>query len=152
MNTEERASKLLLELGVSIPIRTPGFLRKQGKPRSITMHAPTYGGIIRIANKYLAMGVTYEEVKEYTVEENLRFYSEHGVAMSQMIAFAVCGSYLRGRLFNKAVAWFLRWRVHPLMLQEAWFQLITLLDTRSFHNIIKSVEMINLMKPRLSHD
>lgn len=144
-------SKLLLDLGVSVPIRTPRFLKKKGKSRQITLYTPTYGGMMRIANKYLSMGVVYEQIKDYTLEENLKFYCKHGKAMSEMVAYAVCRGYLKGMLFNKLIAWWLRWFVHPAFLQEAWFQMITLIDTKSFHFIIRSAQMINLTSPKLSH-
>lgn len=38
-----------------------------------------------------------------------------------------------------------------MFLQEAMFQFLTMLDPKSFQTTINSVEMINPMKPNLSH-
>lgn len=149
--TEYNASRLLLEVGVAIPVRTPGFLRKKGKPWSVTMRAPTYGNLIRIANLYLSMGIKYEDYRNATLEENLKFYCEHGRVLSRMVAYAILPGRVTGRIFNRVVAWWLRWFVHPVMLQEAWFQMLSLLDVKSFQTIIRSAAKINLMTPRLSH-
>lgn len=149
---EIKASKLILEMGVSVPIGTPSFLRRRGRVWKVTMRAPGYGGMMRISKKYLEMGVTYEEIKENTLEENMKLYSEKGKLMSEMIAYSLVRGYLSGKFLNKAVAWWLRWCVHPIFIQEAWFQLISLVSTVDFQSIIRSAEMINVMKPILSHD
>lgn len=146
------ASKVILDLGVAIPVRTPGFLRKKGKPWTVVMRTPTYGNLIRIANLYLSMGVKHEEFKDYTLEQNLKFYREHGKTMSRMVAYTLIPGRIPGEKLNRTVAWWLRWFVHPVMLQEAWFQMLSLMDVRSFHDIIRSAAKINLMTPRLSHN
>ena len=147
---EFNASKVILDLGVAIPVRTPGFLRKKGKPWTVVMRSPSMGNLIRISNIYLSMNVKHEELKDYTLEQNLKFYCDHGKALSQMVAYAIIPGLLSGRIFNKIIAWWLRWFVHPVMLQEAWFQMVSLLDAKSFHTIIRSAAKINLMTPKLS--
>jgi hypothetical protein len=149
--TPLNASKIILELGVAIPVRTPGFFRRKGKPWTVVMRTPTYGTLIRIAGLYLSMRVKYEQFKDYTLEENLKFYYSHGKTMSRMVAYSIVPGLVSGRILNRIVAWLLRWFVHPVMLQEAWFQMLTLLDVKSFHDIIRSAAKINLMAPRLSH-
>ena len=96
------------------------------------------------------MGVTYNDMKEYTFEQNMQFIAEHGVTISRIVAYTLVRSKFLGRLLNRPVAWWLRWRVHPMFLQEAMFQLLTMLDPKSFQTIISSVEMVNPMKPNLS--
>ena len=137
-----KASALMLDMGVAIPVRPFKYLYRKRKPMSVVM---------RMANLYLRIGVTYEEMKAYTFEQNMQFISEHGVTVSRIVAYTVLRSILLGRLFNRFVAWWLRWRVHPMFLQEAMFQLLTMIDLKSFQTIISSVEMVNPMKPNLSH-
>ncbi len=151
MNKEElMASELLLDLGVSIPIRPLRFFNKKKKLKDIVIRRPYMGGLIRIANKFLKIGVTYEELKEYDMQQNLEFITMHGREVSEIVAVAIlrgCFSYV---LFHKIVSWYLRWRVHPVFLSEAFFQLVTHVDISPFKNIIKSAQKINLLKPKLS--
>lgn len=146
-----KASALLLDMGVAIPVRPFKYLYRKRKPMSVVMRTPGLGNLMRIANLHLRIGVTYAEMKEYTFEQNMQFIAEHGVAVSRIVAYAVVRGKLRGRLFNGLVAWWLRWRVHPMFLQEAMFQFLTMLDPKSFQTIISSAEMTNPMKPNLSH-
>ena len=152
MNGKEefRGSELLLDLGVSVPYRPLGFLFKK-KRHSVTMHTPGAGGMIRIANKYLRMGVKYEEIKEYTFEQRMEFIAAHGRAISEMVAYTIVRGYFLGWILNKPVAWWLRWRVHPAYLEEAMIQMLSLLDITSFSNTIKLAQAVNLMTRRLSH-
>lgn len=147
---ELKASERLLDLGVAVPILTPRFLRKRRKPRRITLYTPTYGSLLRISRLYLRMGITAAQVRDCNREENLRLMAVHGKTVSRIVAHALVRGWFWGRLLNGAVAWWLRWRVHPLMLQEAWFQMMNLLPIDPFWNIIRSAEKVNLMKPRLS--
>lgn len=147
---ELRASELLLDLGVSVPVRPLRFLFSK-KRRSVTMRTPGAGGMIRIANKYLKMGVTYDEMKMFDFDERMRFVAEHGRQVSELVALAIVRGYILGRLLNKPVAWWLRWRVHPAYLNEAMMQLLTNLDITSFFDTIRSAQAMNLMTRRLSH-
>lgn len=90
-------------------------------------------------------------MKDYTVEQNIEFIAKHGKAVSYIVAGAIARGYFTYRLFGWLVAWWLRWRVHPVFLSEAMYQLMDNIDIRPFSNIIKLAEAINLMKPRLSH-
>lgn len=146
---EFKAAGLLLDVGVAVPLRRLNYLQNK-KTRHVVMHTPTQGGLIRIARKYLSMNVNYEAIKNYTFEQNMEFIARHGKLVSEMVAYTLVRGYLSGILFCKPVAWWLRHRVHPLMLQEAWFQMLSLLDIDSFRIIIKSARILNPMKPRLS--
>lgn len=150
-NPELRACGVLLDLGVSVPVRPLNYLQKKN-PRHIVMHTPCQGSLMRISRKYLEMGVKYEDIKEYTFEQNMEFIAKHSEAVSQMVAYTIVRGYLAGLLFVKPVGWWLRHRVHPAFLQEAWFQMLSLLDVTSFQFIISSAGRMNLMKPRLSRN
>lgn len=145
-----KASALMLDMGVAVPVRPFKFLYSKRKPRRVIMRTSGLANLMRIANLYLRMGVTYNEMKEYTFEQNMQFIAEHGVTISRIVTYTLVRSKFLGRLLNRPVAWWLRWRVHPMFLQEAMFQLLTMLDPKSFQTIISSVEMVNPMKPNLS--
>jgi len=145
-----KASALILDMGVAIPVRPFKYLTRKRRPMHVVMRTPGLGGLMRIANLYLGMGVSYEDLKDYTYEQNMRFIRQHGVTISRIVAYTLVRGRLAGRWLNRPVAWWLRWRVHPLFLQESMFQLLTMLNPQSFQTIINSVELINPMKPSLS--
>lgn len=140
----------MLDMGVAIPVRPLKYLYRKRKPCRVIMRTPYAGTIMRINRLYLELGVTYEELKDYTFEQNAAFMAEKGKTVSRMVAYTLVRGWLTGRLLNRAVAWWLRWRVHPMMLEEAMFQLLTMLDKEGFHNTIKLARKMNLMKPNLS--
>lgn len=149
-NEELRASGLLLDLGVSVPIRPLGFLFRK-KRHSLTMRTPALGGLIRIARRYLSLGVTVKEMRSWSYEQNMDFIAHHGREVSKLVACAIVRGWISGPLLCKPVAWWLRWRVHPAYLHEAMLQLLELLDVKSFSITIKSAQMMNVMTRRLSH-
>lgn len=149
---ELKASGLLLDLGVSIPVRPLRFLNLRTKPRPIVIRHPTAGGLVRMSEQRLKIGISHEELKNYTVDQNIEFIARHGKAVSLIVAGAIVGSYFGYKLFGRFVAWWLRWRVHPAFLSEAMFQFFDNVDVRPFTNIIKLAELVSLTKPRLSHE
>jgi hypothetical protein len=109
------------------------------------------GGLIRMTQKWLSTGVSLEAMKDYSPDDNIALVAKHGRTMSEIVAMSIVRGYLTYRLFGWVVAWWLRWRVHPVFLSEAVYQLMDNLDMRPFTNIIKSVHLTNQMRPRLSH-
>jgi len=152
MHAEElKASGLLLDLGVSIPIRPLRFLNFKRKSRTVVVRHPFAGGLIRMSKQRLAIGISHEEMKDYTTDQNIEFIAKHGKAVSRIVSGAIVRGYFSYMLFGRLIAWWLRWRVHPVFLSEAMFQLFENVDVRSFTNTINLAELINLTKPRLSH-
>ena len=152
INEEElNASELLLDLGVALPIRPLRFFNSKKKQRNIVIRRPYGGGLIRMTNQFLKLSVTYEEMKDYSQDQNIAFIAKHGKAVSEIAALAIVRGYLTYKIFGKLVAWWLRWRVHPVFLSEVVFQLMQNADIRPFLNIIKLVQANSLMTPRLSH-
>ena len=146
-----KASALILDMGVAIPVRPFKFMHRKRKPMRVVMRTPGLANLMRIAHLYLRMGVTYQEMQAYTYEENMQFIALHGKMVSRVVACSLVRGKLWGKLLNRPVAYWLRWRVHPLFLQEAMFQLLTMINPKSFQTIINSVEMMNPLKPNLSH-
>lgn len=146
-----KASSLMLDMGVAIPVRPFKYLYRKRNPRKVVMHTPGLGGLTRIGNLFLSLGVTMKELKDYSYEQNLRFVTEHSVTISRIVAYAILRGPVSGKLLNRIVAWWLRWRVHPMFLMEAMYQLMVMLDMEPFLYTISSAERINPMKPNLSH-
>lgn len=148
---EIEASEALLDLGVSLPISvirvpfTKCFLTVRA-----TMHRPCLGNQIRIARHYLKLGCTYEQMQKFTKEQEMEFVAKHGKRISIMIALTICRGFISGWLFTPFMALFLRWGVKDVFLQGANLNFITLLGTKNFINIIKSIQAVNPMNPRMS--
>lgn len=149
--TELKASALMLDMGVAIPVRPFKFLYRKRKPRRVIMRTPGLGCLMRIGHLYARIGVSRKELEEYTFEQSMQFVVEHGIDLSRIVAYTLVRGSFWGKWLNRPVAWWLRWRVHPAFLQEAMFQLLAMLDPKSFQTTISSAEMVNPMKPNLSH-
>lgn len=151
MNLEEfKATGLILDAGVRVPLRPLRFFRWR-MPRSVTMRMPYPMTLVQIANKYLSLGVTYEEMEAYTYEQNMEFISKYTKVVSEIVAGALVRDYTLYRLFGKVVAWWIRHRMEHIYQAEAMYQLLSMLSVRSFGIIIRSAQTVNPMVPHLSH-
>lgn len=151
MNVELEAAEALLDIGVSLPftaVRIP-FTSKRFALR-MTMKRPCLGNQIRIARHYLKIGVTYEQMKVFEKHEELAFLATHGKRISKMIALTICRGAFSGWLLSPIMACFIRWFVPDAFIMGANLQFITLLGTKDFMNIIRSSEIANPLRPRLS--
>lgn len=151
MNVELEAAEALLDIGVSLPfkaIRIP-FTGKHLTLR-MTMKRPCLGNQIRIARHYLKVGFTYEQMKAFDKHEEMAFLAMHGKRISKMIALTICRGAITGTLFTPFMAWFIRWFVPDAFILGANLRFITLLGTKDFMNIIRSCEIANPLRPRLS--
>ena len=141
----------MLDIGVSLPfkaVRIP-FTGKRFALR-MTMKRPCLGNQIRIARHYLKIGVTYEQMKVFEKHEEMVFLATHGKRISKMIALTICRGAFSGWLFSPFMAWFIRWFVPDAFIMGANLRFITLLGTKDFMNIIKSSEIANPLRPRMS--
>ncbi len=149
---EIEAAEALLDIGVSLPfkeIRIP-FSKKKFSFR-ITMRRPCYGNIIRIARNYIKLGVTYEQIKNFTKDEEMAFIATHGKRISRMIALTICRGFFSGYLLSGFMAWMIRWSVSREFIAGANEKLISFIGTKDFTPIIRSIGIVNPLRPRLSH-
>lgn len=142
---QEQFNKTILDLGVSIPLR-PIF----GYTPRLVMKAPYAGSLLRISRLYLSMGIEKKSLENMSYEQVMEIHLKHGKTIARMVAYAIVRGYWSGKLLAPLLAFILLWRMKPAMLHEAWYQLLSMLDTKSFIRIIRSVDQANLMKPRLS--
>lgn len=151
MNVELETAEALLDIGVSLPIKEfkIPFTGKRFAPRLI-MKRPCLGSQIRIARHYLQIGFTYEEMKAFNKHEEMVFLAKHGKRVSKMIALTICRGAFSGWFLSPFMAWFIRWFVPDAFIQGANLRFITLLGTKDFMNIIRSSEIANPLRPRLS--
>ena len=145
---QQEASEALLDVGVSVPlkpIRLP--FRKKRLLLRLTMRRPRLSTQIKIARLYLSLGVTYAELEALDKDGQMCFIAEHGKTISDMVALTMCGKWWKPMWL---VSWILRHWVDNLYMQVAMMKFVLLLGTESFTNIIRSAEMTNPMKLRLS--
>ena len=145
---QQEASEALLDVGVSVPlkpIRLP--FRKKRLLLRLTMRRPRLSTQIKIARLYLSLGVTYAELEALGKDGQMCFIAEHGKTISDMVALTMCGKWWKPVWL---VSWILRHWVDNLYMQVAMMKFVLLLGTESFMNIIRSAEMTNPMKLRLS--
>lgn len=147
-NVELQGAEALLDIGVSIPLRSFRLpFRKKPVQIRLTMKRPRLGNQVRIARLYLKIGVTFEEMRNFNKEEQMSFMSEHGAKVSLIVALTICRGILSSFLFSGILSWFLLWMVDDPYLQAAYTKFCSLIGTKSFENIIRSVEMTNPMAP-----
>lgn len=145
---QQEASEALLDVGVSVPlkpIRLP--FRKKRLLLRLTMRRPRLSTQIKIARLYLSLGVTYAELEALDKDGQMCFIAEHGKTISNMVALTMCGKWWKPVWL---VSWILRHWVDNLYMQVAMMKFVLLLGTESFTNIIRSAEMTNPMRLRLS--
>ena len=145
---QQEVSEALLDVGVSVPlkpIRLP--FRKKRLLLRLTMRRPRLSTQIKIARLYLSLGVTYAELEALDKDGQMCFIAEHGKTISDMVALTMCGKWWKPVWL---VSWILRHWVDNLYMQVALMKFVLLLGTESFTNIIRSAEMTNPMKLRLS--
>ena len=145
---QQEVSEALLDVGVSVPlkpIRLP--FRKKRLLLRLTMRRPRLSTQIKIARLYLSLGVTYAELEALDKDGQMCFIAEHGKTISDMVALTMCGKWWQPVWL---VSWILRHWVDNLYMQVAMMKFVLLLGTESFMNIIRSAEMTNPMKLRLS--
>ena len=148
---QREGAAALLDRGVSVPfteIRLPfcNPLRLR-----VVMRRPRLGGLIRLARVYLSLGVTAEEMKKFSKEEEMAFLVAHGKAVSRMVAYTLCRGWISRRLLGGPAAGLVRNWVETEYPSAAMRNFIFLLGTDPFTHIINSVERMNPMKLRMSH-
>lgn len=148
---QREGADALLDVGVSVPLkalRVP--FRKKPVELRVTMKRPYLSGQIRFARTYLSMGVTSEQMWNFSKEEEMRFLAGHGKDVSRMIAYTICRGWWSRHLLLRPVAWFVRNFMEQPYLLGAVKRFVSLMGTDPFTPIIRSAEMTNPMKLRLS--
>ena len=144
---QREGAEALLDAGVSLPLKDLRIpFRKEPLRLRLTMKRPTLARQIKIAHAYLSMDTTAAELEAMDHEGQMRFLVQHGKTLSHIIALTMERWWLP--------VWLLSWLVRHSMKWEyqkaAFSQFVLLMGTQSFIPIIRSAEMTNPMKLRLS--
>lgn len=148
---EREGADALLDTGVSVPLKAIHIpFKKTPLVLRVTMKRPCMSGQLRIARTYLSMGVTSEEMWKFTKEEEMQFLVNHGKKVSRMLAYMICRGYFARKFGVCLTSWFIRnFMTHEYQM-EVMKKFVTLMGTDPFIPIIRSAEISNPMKLRLS--
>ena len=145
---QREGAEALLNMGVSLPLkdfRVP--FRKEPLHLRLTMRRPTMACQIKIAHTWLSVGMTLEEFEGLDYDGQMRFLAEHGRKLSRMIALTMQHWWLP----TCVLAWFIRHYMKWKYMKGAFIEFVSLMGTEAFTPIIRSAEIANPMKLRLSH-
>ncbi len=144
---QREGAEALLNVGVSLPLkdfRLP--FRKEPLRLRLTMRRPTLAGQIQIARTWLSVGMTLEEFEVLDYDGQMQFLAKHGKKLSRMIALTMPHWWLP----TCVLSWFIRRWMKWDYQKAAFEKFVTLMGTSSFTPIIRSAEISNPMKLRLS--
>lgn len=130
---DEGASLTLLTLKVPVlPIRIRVRLK---------MSRPRLGGMIMLAQRFIRLGFTHEEIEAFSASERMAFLATRGQILSEMIALTVLKGYLSTKLCLRPLAWLIRHSVDAQTLGSLALHYSQMLDLRPFAPIIRSAEI-----------
>ena len=115
------------------------------------MRRPTMGSLIRILKIYLQMGIRIDEIPNLTKEQEFELIVNHGKKVAEIVML-ILRDGIRVWLFGRILGWILLWFVSDDHLTAINATFAPLYATRSFGNIIKSVEGANPLTPRVSQE
>ncbi len=147
---EIEAAEALLDVGVSLPLLSLRIRKKRVSILRVTMKRPFLGTLVRMSKIYTGLGVTYDEMADFNQRQEAAFMAEHGKDMARLVSLAICRGSLSGYLFSGLLSRIILWHCDDRYIFGAGLMFRGLLGTKSFMNIIRSVERANPMKPRLS--
>ena len=146
---ERLAVETILQRGVKVKIPAPWFIRWIKKSWTLRMGSPFEGTMFRIARYYLSTGITQEKLDNLTAEEALVLMNVHGKAITKAVACALLNGYLKGKLFTKPLAWYLRWTMTAQDLFALTTALVLYGGTTDFINITRLVRSQKPTTPNL---
>lgn len=144
---QREGAEALLDAGVSLPLfdlRIP--FRKQPVRVRLTMKRPTLARQIKIAHAYLTMDTTAAELEAMDHKEQMQFLARHGKTLGKIIALTMDYRCLPLCVLSWLVRHCMKWEYQKAAFRE----FVLLMGTQSFTTIIRSAEMTNPMKLRLS--
>jgi hypothetical protein len=149
-HVEKFAADTILQRGVKVKIPAPFLLRIfRKKTINVIISSPFEGTMHRVASYYLSTGITFDILEGITVETGIELYAKHGKTISKAVAVAILNGYVKGWLFTKPLAWYLRWHLKPIQLFALTTTLIVYGGVQDFINTTKSVRRMTLTQPKV---
>lgn len=91
------------------------------------------------------MGITAETIKNNRLEDDLIIMRDHGKDVSKIVAYGILRGWFSGMFAGMLGRVFL-WKVHPFILVEAAYKLVTLSRVEDFMSTIRSIGTMNVMR------
>lgn len=145
---EKRTADVLLQKGVKIKVRSPWFMRLFTKTITLTVSSLFEGTIHRVARYYLATGITQEQLDNITIEQAFMLMKHHGRNFNKAVACAVLNGYVKGWLFVRPLAWYLRWHSKPNEILALLNYILLYSGIEDFMNTTKLVRKMKLTQPK----
>lgn len=148
---ERSAAETILDSGVSMPLVKFHFpFRKKLHALRITIRRPYLGTQIRLARRWLATGLRYDDVKSPGKEEQQRIIAEHGKELSRMAAGVIWRGSVTDRIFGSLTALLLRRFADQRHVLAIITRFALLGDISAFADTIRLAQTASPMTPRLS--
>lgn len=150
--TERLAAENILQRGVKIKIGAPFFLKWLGKKTlTVKLTSPYYGTMMRFSAYYLSTGIKDEQLEELSTEEAIALMKLHGKTISKAVACALLNGYLKGKLFTRIYAWYLREHCKPRELFALAHAILIYGGAEDFMSTTRSVRDMKITSPKLGH-
>lgn len=148
IDIEKLAPDLLLKRGVPVPVTAPLFLRIfRKKTIKLVLFHPTGLTLLKIASKYLSMGVIND--KDLSLPEAVKAYADHGKKVHQIVALGFLNSpYLNW--LHKPLAWWLRRKLTEQHFLFLFNLLITHGGVEDFIATIRLIRKTRITKPMIN--
>ncbi|WP_078779926.1 hypothetical protein [Elizabethkingia meningoseptica] len=148
IDIEKLAPDLLLKRGVPVPVTAPLFLRIfRKKTIKLVLFHPTGRTLLKIASKYLSMGVIND--KDLSLQEAVKAYADHGKKVHEIVALGFLNSpYLNW--LHKPLAWWLRGRLTEQHFLFLFNILITHGGVEDFIATIRLIRRTRITKPMVN--
>lgn len=147
MNTELRATELILRRGVRIPMRSPFFMRLFKKSIHLTVSSPVEGALMAASAYYLQTGLTTEDLEDTSIEEALSIMRTHGKAIEKAVAAVWLNGYWSIKLFTRPLAWYMRWHCKPEHILHVAQIILIYGGVQDFMNTTRSVRHLKATAP-----
>ena len=149
-NIELLAAETLLQRGVRVQIVAPLLFRLFGKKKlSFYLYQPSLGNKIRITRLYLKMGITADQLNATTQEDADRLLVKHSNTFLRMLAIAMMKGRLMPWLFNKPLAYFLKYKLSPQQMFTMVQALVLFSGTADFMNTTRLFKGMKITEANL---
>lgn len=149
MNSEEVEIKTvdtILDKGVRVPIPAPFFLKIFGvRTIKVIVRRPVIGNMLRISKMYLKMGIKDETENDW--RNWIDIFAKTVVPASRIVAIGMLRGRIRGLLFCRPLAFYLRWNMDTRQMAELAALLVSLSGVQDFMNTITFLRGMKMTTP-----
>jgi hypothetical protein len=148
---QRRASEVILERGVRVPLPAPRFLRLFGKKTiDITIYQPYLRTMHTATNLALSEGFSLDALTEGKPDAALELISKHSTTVSHIVAVHVLNGKWRNRLFSRMLGTWLFSRLTNSRLLEITVTIMLMSRYQDFTTTIRLFKglSVTMMTPK----